>query len=291
MIRAAARLLAIVAGLLAGVPFATAQEPAFGEPQRVTLRGWDADAMEPFLTRDGQYLLFNNRNDPGVDTNLQAARRIDDLNFEWTGELTGANSAVLDGVPSVDDRGDLYFVSLRSYPETLSSIYRAHFDGRAAERVALVDGTSVRLPGVINFDAEISADGRTLFLVDGRFRGGHLPRSADIVIAVREGERFRRLPDGMRQLAAINTAALEYAPAVSTDQLELFFTRMDRRQRMPRPEILRSTRKHVHEPFGAPERIPAITGFAEAPALSTDAHLLYFHRLEAGRFVLYMSRR
>jgi len=31
----------------------------FGAPQRVTIRGYDGHAMEPFLTRDGRYLMFN----------------------------------------------------------------------------------------------------------------------------------------------------------------------------------------------------------------------------------------
>jgi hypothetical protein len=287
----AARRLIVVAGLLAGSVAHAEQEPAFGPPQPVALRGYDGDAMEPFLTRDGRYLLFNNRNDPDVDTNLHVARRVDDLNFDWQGELNSANSPVLDGVPSVDDRDNLYFVSLRAYAETLSTIYQARFDGVATSFPKLVDGVSRRLNGFVNFDAEISGDGRLLFFVDGRFSGGPHPRSADIAIAVRDGPRFRRLPDSDRLLARINTSALEYAPALSVNQLELLFTRIDRRQRMPRPEILRAVRRHTHEPFGEPEPIPALSGFVEAPALSTDGRLLYFHKLEGGRFVLYMSRR
>lgn len=291
ILAAAARRLIIVAGLVASSASHAEQEPVFGPPQRVTLRGYDGDAMEPFLTRDGRYLLFNNRNDPRIDTNLHFARRIDDLNFDWQGELKSANSPVLDGVPSVDDRGNLYFVSLRTYAETLSTIYQARFDGGTTSFPALVNGVSRRLAGFVNFDAEISADGRLLFFVDGRFAGGPHPRSADIAVAALEGARFRRLPDSDRLLARINTAALEYAPALSVNQLELLFTRMDRRQRMPRPEILRAVRKRTHEPFGEPEPIPALTGFVEAPALSTDGRLLYFHKLEGGKFVLYMSRR
>jgi hypothetical protein len=42
-----------------------AQAPAvrgeFANPQRVTIRGYDGDAMEPFLTRDSKYLFLNNR--------------------------------------------------------------------------------------------------------------------------------------------------------------------------------------------------------------------------------------
>lgn len=292
MIIAALRRLLLLAGVLVGSASAAAPEPGFGTPERVTLRGYDGDAMEPFLTRDGRYLLFNNRNDPAVDTNLHAARRIDDLTFDWIGELAGANSRVLDGVPSTDDRGDLYFVSMRSYGDTLSTVYRARFADGTVSGVDVVDGVSMRLRGTIDFDAEISTDGRTLYFAEGRFTGGAVPRTADIHVAVREGDRFRRVPGGIRQLAAINTPALEYAPSLSIDLLEIFFTRLDRgSDPSAQPGILRAVRRNLHEPFGQPGPVPAITGFAEAPALSVDGRLLYFHRLESGRFVLYMSRR
>jgi hypothetical protein len=65
----------------------------FAAPERVTIEGYDDDAMEPFLTRDGAYLLFNNRNDPSVDTNLHWARRMDDLTFAYMGEISGAAAA------------------------------------------------------------------------------------------------------------------------------------------------------------------------------------------------------
>ena len=41
---------------------------AFGNPQRVTIQGYNDHAMEPFITRDGRYLFFNNLNDPAVNT-------------------------------------------------------------------------------------------------------------------------------------------------------------------------------------------------------------------------------
>jgi hypothetical protein len=85
------RLAALVAGLLilpacgprpaeegAKLP----EYQAFGKPERVAIRGYDGDAMEPYVTKDGRYLLFNNRNDPRIDTNLHFARRVDALTFQ-----------------------------------------------------------------------------------------------------------------------------------------------------------------------------------------------------------------
>ena len=82
---------------------AAAEYRAFGAPQRVTIRGYDGDAMEPFITKDGRYLLFNNRNDPRTNTNLHFAARVDDLTFQYRGEIGGVNTPVLEGVPSLEE--------------------------------------------------------------------------------------------------------------------------------------------------------------------------------------------
>ena len=242
--------------------------------------------MEPFITKDGRYLLFNNRNDPKIDTRLLFAERVDDLTFDYRGELEGANTRALEGVPSVDQHGNLFFVSTRSYAETLSTIYRGRFGQGRVSGIELVAGISLRQRGMVTFDAEVSADGNTLFVADGRFAGGHVPETADIDIAVRDGAGFRRLPGARDLLRNVNTAALEYAPAVSGDLLELFFTRLEGSARSPRTAILRAVRPDAGAPFGAPQRLASITGFVEAPALSGDGRSLYYHRLDGGRFVI-----
>lgn len=259
---------------------------AFGQPQRVEIRGYQGDAMEPFITKDGRYLLFNNRNDPKIDTRLLFAERVDDLTFDYRGELEGANTSALEGVPSMDRHGNLFFVSTRSYAETLSTIYRGRFGQGRVSGIELVAGISLRQRGMVTFDAEVSADGNTLFVADGRFAGGHVPETADIDIAVRDGAGFRRLPAARDLLRNVNTAALEYAPAISGDLLELFFTRLEGSGRSPRSAILRAVRPEAGAPFGLPQRLASITGFVEAPALSGDGRSLYYHRLDGGRFVI-----
>jgi Tol biopolymer transport system component len=268
-----------------------AEYRAFGAPQRVTIRGYDGDTMEPFITKDGQYLLFNNRNDPRTNTNLHFAARVDDLTFQYRGEIKGVNTPVLEGVPSLDREGNLFFVSVRSYQETLSTLYRGRFNDGTVTGVELVAGVSQRKPGIVMFDAEIAADGKTLFVVDGLFSGGPIPKTADIVIAVRDGTGFRRLPASAELLKNINTQGLEYAPAISNDLLELFFTRIAGTGGSPRFLILRSARRSADEPFGMPERVSAIAGHVEAPTLSNDGRLLYYHKLDGNRFVIFLVAR
>lgn len=145
--------------------------PAFRNPEPVTIRGYNDHAMEPFITRDGRYLFFNNSNDPTVNTNLHYAQRIDDLTFEYKGEIAGVNTPALEGVPTMDRDGGFYFVSTRSYKETLSTVYRGRFSRGVVSDVELVPGISEKKPRHVNFDAEVSASGDTLYFVDGIFSG------------------------------------------------------------------------------------------------------------------------
>jgi hypothetical protein len=66
--------------------------------------------MEPSISRDGQYLFFNNSNDPSVNTNLHWAERIDDLTFQYRGEIAGVNTTSLEGVASMD-RNNVFTLS------------------------------------------------------------------------------------------------------------------------------------------------------------------------------------
>jgi hypothetical protein len=264
---------------------------AFHSPEDVEVTGYSGDVMEPFLTRDGRYLLFNNRNTPPVNTNLHWAARVDDLTFSYRGEIQGVNTDALEGVPSLDQDGNLYFVSTRSYPQSWSTIYRARFRDGVANPTELVEGVSRLKPGWVNFDAEISADGKTLYFVDGYFGSGNNPQSAILVAAVRSERGFRRLEESPRIFAHVNSDWLQYAPDISADELELFFTRVKKIEASAQPAIFRSNRKRVDEPFSMPERVSAIQGFAEAPTLSPDGRSLYYHARVGQEFRLRRVRR
>jgi len=264
-----------------------APDRSFGEPRCAEIHGYTADAMEPYLTRDGRYLLFNSSNAPGVDTDLQVARVVDELTFAYDGPLRGANSAVLDGVPTLDDRGELFFVSVRSYDSTRSSVYRAQFSGGVARDARLVPGLP-RERGVVIFDVDVSPDGNLLYYARGEFSGGPVPKTADLMIAERHGDTFVFSPARTAALAAINTPhALEYAAAISADGRELFFTRLTGRA----TRIYRAVRASTDVPFAPPAQLAAIEGFVEAPTLSPDGRRLYYHQRVNGRFVICRVRR
>jgi hypothetical protein len=245
----------------------------------VAIAGYDGIAMEPFVSRDGRFLLFNNSNDPGTDTDLHFARRIDDVHWTYAGPVAGANTALLEGTPAMDRAGRLFFVSLRSYAQSACTIHSAQFDEGAARNVALVDSICRHEPGVVNFDVDIDPSGTLLTFVDSHFGSSGLPQDAVLVMARWNGTQFLRSTDSATILAAVNTGtALQYAPALSADHLTLWFTRLASASGRDLPQIWRARRASETAPFDAPVRIDGLGDFVEAPALSADEKLLYFHR-------------
>ena len=290
-------LLALVGSCAAkdgtdATPTPSSDYTAFGSPQRVTITGYDGDAMEPFLSRDGEILFFNSSGGP-TDKDLYHAARVDATTFAYQGELRGVNTPVVDGAPTMDASDRFYYVSTAAYdpPRAFDTLFGGNFD-RATGRVTGItplSGLAIQTTGRLNFDLEVSPDGNTLYFNDGVFGGNPFPDEADIAVAVRRGFAFERHPDSASLMANVNTPDLEYAPAISTDGLELFFTRVSLAQL--EPVIMRSTRPDPASPFGAPERVSAITGFVEGATLSPDEMSLYYHRAENGGFALYRVTR
>ena len=262
----------------------------FDAPRKVVIQGYTGDIMEPFTSRDSHYLFFNNLNEPSVNTNIFYAERINDTLFQYKGEVQGVNSAALDGVASMDSNSNLYFVSTRSYSQSLSTIYHGNFDNGNVTGVDIVPGISRHEPGIVNFDVEVSADGNTIYFVDGRFNAGGQPQSADLVIATRNGTGFQRLPNSDEILTAVNTDELEYAAGISNDELILFFTRVPFVTSGNVPRIFYTTRENKNLPFNKPNELMQVEGFVEAATFSGDS-LIYYHKKGNSGFELYCIKR
>ena len=263
----------------------------FSSPQPVNVSGYSNQIMEPFLSRDGSVLFFNNWNHPSVVTNLHYANRVDDLNFIYQGELSGANTEDLEGVATLDASGKLYFVSTRNYDENFSTIYRGDFANGTVSNVELVSGISLEQAGWINFDVEVSEDGEFLFTVDGLYDQNGGPYESNLVVAAKLGNGFERLVS-QSIVQNVNSVELEYAACISSDMLELYFTRVDAPLTAESiPQIYVGTRSSTSEPFREPYRIEEITGFVEGPTISPDGQIIYYHKKVNGLFKLYMVRK
>jgi hypothetical protein len=283
-------VVAAVLGTLASCGTAAAGVyGAFSDPQVVDIQGYSGSAMEPFITPDGRYLLFNTSNVAPNIAALQVAARIDAQTFQYQGEIEGEavnEPGVLSGTPTVDRDGNLYFVSPRSYAETLSTIYTGRLSAGQLTGVNLVSGVSGGTPGLVDFDGAVSPDGATLYVSIGDFSGGSGPTSSSIAMYDKIAGGFIPDPRSAKFLKAVNKrGVLNYAAAVSTDGLELFFTRANPAKGAEGiPAIYRSVRGNPGRPFAHVQRIGAITGFAEGPSISADGTTLYYHLLVGSRF-------
>lgn len=262
---------------------ALALASCFGQPQAVTIRGYADHAMEPFITRDGQTLLFNSRNGPRDQTDIFVARRIDDTTFDFVGPLRGANSNKLDGVPTLASEGTFAMISVRDVEKAHATIWTGVWSDNGVSGLALQRALSPgRLP-LFNMDVELSADGQRLYFTDNRWTPFGPPTTSDFHLAVREHGAWRRAPEFDHWFARINTRSLEYAAALSPDERELYFTRATFGfLKPPRLEIMAATRPDAASPFGAPSRITAINGFVEAPTVAPDGALYYHAKLGSG---------
>ncbi len=258
----------------------------FADPRPVALLGYTGVAMEPALSPDGDTLLFNDSNAPGVNTELHWATRVDDLTFTWRGPISTASSNVLDGVPSLDQAGNLYFVSLRAYSSTHRyTVFRGSFSAGLVTGVEEVPGLQSQGLGWVILDAFISRDGSQLWFAEGDYSTLSLG-AAYLGLALRQVDgSFARSSDAALFKAVNLFGAAQYAPAVSADGLELYFTRLTGTGTTT--AIYASRRPNTASPWGPAEPIaPLIGGVIEAAAPSADGRALYFHRATGTGFEL-----
>jgi hypothetical protein len=189
----------------------------------------------------------------------------------------------------------MYFTSTEKFGETHRTICTSVPPYTSAQAVLgdISDGCGVEMLGLqftLNMDCGVSPDGGTLVISRAHFvRGETMPRTSKLFIARKQPDgSFRRDPKSDVVLAEVNEGPLQYAPAISADGLELYFTRATPGQ-VSSMQTMVATRKTVNEAFGKPVRLEAIQGFVEAPSITFDRRELYVHRLDpaAKRFFIY----
>ncbi|HEY9787207.1 MAG TPA: hypothetical protein V6D17_17590 [Candidatus Obscuribacterales bacterium] len=270
----------------------------YGPPAAVKIDGYDGDCMEPFVSGDGNYLFFNNSNDPLEQTHIHMARRTGRTTYRYLGLVSGTISQAKDMAPTIDAVGRFYFTSTRSYDKDGKSLYVGRLINQSVSGVTAVSGDiTPRQPGWINMDCGVSHDGKTLYISRAQFAiDAPAPRRSDLLLANESKGQFVISPQSDSVLAAINTPALEYAPCISTNERELFFTRAGELMVAGQSQgsslrIMVAQRKTKEEPFAEPKIIASIQGFVEAPTLTQDSSELFFHKKENAKFRIYRAVR
>lgn len=269
--------------------------PAFGNEIPVTINGLTFDAMEPALSADDNALFFNSLND-GITTSLYYAGKLNDSTFNLVGLVPVVNQTVtprLDGVASLDSLNNFYWVSTRDYPTNMDNLHRIRFLSSGFTNYGRVHGDfHIYLPGYIIMDASTSFDGNLMIYCNARFGGclNNMPCEASMGIAQKVNDStFNKLPNTSTLMAAINDTInyIVYAPHLSKDGLELYYTRLSKNG--IQSEIMVSVRTNTNSAFGTPSvLISSPSVLPEGPVLSTDMQRLYYHKKVGSVFKLFM---
>ena len=276
--------------------------PTFGPEIDVTIEGLTFDAMEPFLSPDGTYLFFNNIND-GIDTKLFYATKVNDSTFTLVGELTGTGQSAefhLDAVPDMDSNGNFYWTSTRDYPAELDNLFHGVFNAGNVTGISRVHGDfNLNIPGWLIMDHGISLDGQFLYFNNARFDDQNCTGPCETRLGVAQkvdATMFTTLPTSETIMANINDAAyVYYAPCISSDNLELYYTRYAKGPitTNTRLEICVAVRNDAEDPFSIPQVLfsETISDLIEAPTLSVDNQIIYYHRKIPGSHKIVMRYR
>jgi hypothetical protein len=276
--------------------------PSFGPETDVIINGLTFDAMEPFISADGMYLFFNNIND-GVDTKLFYATRVNDSIFDLVGEVNGTNQApaplLLDAVPDLDTLNNFYWTSNRNYPAELDNLMHGTFSNGNVTNIGHVHGDfNMGIPGWLIMDHGISYDGELLYFSNARFDGVCLgPCETLLGVAQKVNDStFMTLPNSSDLVATINDTNYNYyAPCISSNNLELYYTRYPRGALPPNIlfEICVATRNSPTDNFSAPVVLfsELLADVIEATTLTKNMEIMYYHRSIPGTHKIVMRRR
>lgn len=257
--------------------------PTFGPEIKVTITGLTFDAMEPFISLDGNTLFFNSLNSGG-NTNLYYANKINDSTFTYVGLVGGCydpSPSHLDAVASLDSINNFYWTSLRSIP----NLYRGVYLAGNVSSISKVYGTcNILTPGWIIMDASINFQGNLLYYSNGYFGPTYtecvgVPCEAKLGVAQKiDDSTFNKTIYSDAIFSNINdTNYLVYAPQITKDGLELYYTRL--MEGGYDAEICVSVRNTVLDTFSLPMVIYSSYGyFPEAATTTTDKQKIYYHK-------------
>jgi hypothetical protein len=276
--------------------------PSFGSEIDVTINGLTFDAMEPFLSPDGNYLFFNNLND-GITTKLFYASKVNDSVFTFIGELNGTNQTTtpyLDAVADLDSNGNFYWTSTRNYPTELDNLYCGTFSSGNVSNINRVRGDfNKNTAGWLVMDHGISLDGTFLYFNNARFDDTSCQGPCETTLGIAQkvnATTFNTIANSEEILQHINnTNYIYYAPCISSDNLELYYTRYLKGSITPNTifEICVAIRNNPTAIFSNPKVLfsQSIANLIEAPTLSVDKNIMYYHKKTSNTHKIIMRYR
>ena len=282
-------LLATLVILIYGQGFSQSY-PTFGLEKKVTITGLTFDAMEPFISLNGNTLFFNSLNSGG-NTNLYYATRVNDTTFTYIGMVGGTYDPSpnhLDGVASLDSINNFFWVSLRGYPSPMENLHRGIYAGGNVTNITRVYGNfniyTFNYPfGWLIMDAAINYQGNQLYYCNALLDFSNTtcvgPCKSKLGVAqkVNDSTFNKQLNSDVIFSNVNDTNYLVYAPNITKDGLELYYTRL--LKSTTNTEICVSVRNTISNTFSLPTVIYSNNGYLpEAPTLTTDKQKMYYHQ-------------
>ena len=276
--------------------------PSFGTAIPVTINGLTFDAMEPSISADGNYIFFNNSNN-GPTTSLFYATKVNDSIFTYTGALVGANQTVtprLDAVASSDSANNFFWTSTRNFPTQFDNCFHGTFNGTDVVNIGRLHGTFyIYTAGWLMMDAAINYSGNLLYYTNGYFGPtyagcGGIPCQAKLGVAQKQNDStFNKLSNSDVIMQNINdTNYVVYAPNVSKNGLELYYTRLLKSDISLGTQICVSVRTNLTDTFSLPSIFhPFSTFIPEATTLTSDQLKIYYHKKSGGLYKLFLRYR
>jgi hypothetical protein len=286
---------------LSAAPAPAVSNTAFPNPQPVTILGYTGSAEVPYLTPDGNYLIFDDRTDPGTpNVKIHYAKRVNDTTFQYVGQVGNVNfPGTINFEMTLDDHNNFYFtrIDVPPHPNGQPSLYRGVWQNGTVTGIAPVPGLT-QAPGVINQDSTPSHDGRQL-IFDA---WDYLHKCLSYKLAVENANgSFTVTDQSQPQLASYRqvfknvtisnylnqctplpypgmTHSMLMGPvSLSHSGLAVVFTVIQPTGGMPVEKYYIATRSSTSQPFGQTQTMIANGRSAEGGSFSADDSLLYFH--------------
>ncbi len=276
--------------------------PSFGTEIEVTINGLSFDAMEPFVSSNGNYLFFNNLND-GINTKLYYATKSNDSTFNFAGELIGTNQTTiphLDAVADMDSNGNFYWTSTRNYPSELKNLFHGTFNAGSVSDIERVQGDfNMNIPGWLVMDHGISLDGQFLYFSNARFDDTDCVGPCETTLGIAQKDNsstFNTLTNSASILQNINDSNyIYYAPCISSDNLELYYTRYLKGPITQSTvfEICVAVRRDSQSEFSIPRVLfsEVLSNLIEAPTITVNKNIIYYHQKTSSSHKIVMRYR
>ena len=200
----------------------------------------------------------------------------------------------------MDSSNNFYWTSTRNYPTDLDNLFYGKFNAATVTGIGRVRRSfNKNILGWLVMDHGISYDCQLLYYNNARLDSINCqgPCETELGIAQKMNDStFSQLPNSNLILQNINdTNYIYYAPSISSDNLELYYTRYlrDSISISTNFEVCVAVRSSPTATFSVPMVLfsETIVNIIEEPTLTTDKQIMYYHKKVNGIHKIEMRYR